>query len=414
MDQDITVELTAARRRNEQWLAAFLMVFAGAFTLLNVGQLLGGSAEPGSWSVIPVCVVYLLYYRWVWSQVQRRPSTSAEVAVRTVAEVSIPLLISLLDARLGADHALPRVSVVVWALAIFASVLRLRPRVSLFAGAVAATEWMLLWAWLAPGADPEGLHSALAPAMNRAALFGVCGVLSWQIARMQLGLTERSVSTALERERVRRAFGTYLPEPVVQRILDGQLRLGTERRPVTVLFVDIRSFTSFSESRSPDAVLDVLNEALEAFSAEVAAAGGFVNKYLGDGLMAIFGAPADQPDHTAAAVRAGIAIAEAARRLSDDGVYPGLRIGVGLHTGEVVVGDIGGGGYREYTAIGDVVNVASRVEGQTKSFPGVTVIATAAVREHAPDQADYTPLGEVKLGGRDAVVELFGVSGRPS
>jgi adenylate cyclase len=145
-----------------------------------------------------------------------------------------------------------------------------------------------------------------------------------------------------------------------------------------VLFVDIREFTPFSQQTHPDEVFRKLNLALAAFADQVAAHGGIVNKFLGDGLMAIFGAPLDDPDHALKACRAALGIAQVAASLRDSGAYPELRIGVGLHCGEVVVGDVGGVEHREYTAIGDVVNVSARVEAATKEV-GAEVLVTDEV-----------------------------------
>ena len=408
MLEGFDVEITLARQDAERWLGFFLTTFAAMFSFLNLGQILGGSRELGSWSVFIVATLYMVFYAQVWRQAIHRAPTRQQVYVRTTLEVSVPLWVSLVDAQLGADYALPRVSVLVWAIAIFVSVLRLRPELALWAGGLAAFEWISLWFWLSPDAAADSLHAVAGPAVNRAMLFLACGVLAWRVALMQAALTQKTVRTALERERVRRAFGAYLPEVIVQRILDGELRVGTERRPVTVMFVDIRSFTSFAEGRSADEVLEVLNEALEAFSEEVREQGGFVNKYLGDGLMAIFGAPVDHEDHAAAAVRAALAISDAADRLSAAGVYPGLRIGIGLHCGDALVGDIGGGGYREYTAIGDVVNVAARVENYTKTLSG-SVAATDEVRRAAADAAVFSSVGIAELRGRGEPVELWEV-----
>jgi adenylate cyclase len=408
VDEVIDREIAKAQQAAERWLGGFVCLIAALFVALNAVQVGVGSTELGSRSGLGVASLYLVIYARVWWLSGSRPPTAWEVRFRTVLEVSVPLLMSLVDGTLGADYALPRVSAVVWAFAIFASTIRFRPELALLAGGVAAVEWLGLWMWLAPGAAPGAVYAKVGPAVNRAGLFLACGVLAWRVSAMQAGLTGASVRTALERERVRRAFGAYLPEPIVQRILAGELRLGTERRPVTVLFVDIRGFTRFAEGRGPEQVVEVLNRALEAFSAEVRLQGGFVNKYLGDGLMAIFGAPAEQEDHAAAAVRAAVAIAAAATRLGEQGVYPGLRIGVGLHCGDVVVGDIGGGGYREYTAIGDVVNVASRVEAFTKQVDAV-VLATESVRLAAGEAARFEPLGASVLRGREGAVELWHV-----
>jgi adenylate cyclase len=194
-------------------------------------------------------------------------------------------------------------------------------------------------------------------------------------------------------------------EPVVERVLSGELVLRTERRPISVLFVDIRGFTTFAQMNDPDTILEKLNLALDSFAVEVEKRGGIVNKFLGDGLMAIFGAPVVDEHHARNAYETGIAMVIAAQRLVQDGSYPELRIGVGVHCGEVVVGDIGGRGHREYTAIGDVVNVAARIEAMTKTL-NVEMLVSEAVRSSAQvDNIDQSFEG-VTLRGRTVPVML--------
>lgn len=275
------------------------------------------------------------------------------------------------------ELALLNVAAVVYAIAIFLPVLRLHRPLAVFAGALATVEWLVSYRLLI---TPElASHPALsmATALERGALLCFCGMLASRMAGTLYDLTERMASATLERERVRRAFGSYVAEPVVQRVLDGELHLATERREVSVLFVDIRDFTSFSTEHPPDEVFRKLNLALEAFTDQVGAHGGVVNKFLGDGLMALFGAPLEDPQHARRACQAALAIAAAAATLRDSGAYPELRIGVGLHCGEVVIGDVGGAEHREYTAIGDVVNVSSRVQEATREL-GAEVLATGA------------------------------------
>ena len=214
---------------------------------------------------------------------------------------------------------------------------------------------------------------------------------------------------AEERLRVRTAFGAYVAEQVVERVLAGDLTPRTERRNISVVFVDIRGFTRMSEGLDPEVLLSRLNMALEAFSEAVRDEGGIVNKYLGDGLMAIFGAPDLYTDHAARACRATLRCVEAARQLDGSG-FPGLAIGVGIHTGGVVVGDVGGTGHREYTAIGDVVNVASRVESANKEL-GTTALVTGATAEAAGDSFAFRELPPIAVRNRNEPVAVFSLEG---
>src|SRR5262249_10106977 len=172
---------------------------------------------------------------------------------------------------------------------------------------------------------------------------------------------------------LRRMLGVVKSEQVA-RLLEAdpsQLDMRGEERVVTVLFADIRGFTSFSEQHSAHKIVALLNAYFGAVVPIVEKHEGTLNLYMGDGFMAIFGAPVRQEDHALQAVRAAVAMVrrvhELAPRWAELG-FPGLRIGVGVHTGPVVVGTVGSPTRLEYSAIGDTTNTASRIEEQTKVF----------------------------------------------
>jgi class 3 adenylate cyclase len=182
------------------------------------------------------------------------------------------------------------------------------------------------------------------------------GALAASFNRMQAGLAER--------QRLQAAFGTYVDPALAARLLQqGDDVFTGERRQVTVMFVDIRDFTPFAEANSAEDTVARLNALFEIVVPAVVDAGGHVNKFLGDGALAVFGAPNDLADHADAAVRAAVLI----HRLVAERFGGTLRIGIAINTGVVIAGTIGGGGKLEFTLIGDTVNVAARVEQLTKT-----------------------------------------------
>jgi adenylate cyclase len=185
------------------------------------------------------------------------------------------------------------------------------------------------------------------------------------------GHVNTMASGLAERERLRDLFGAYMTSEVAADLLaKGDQATRTEKRYVAILFLDVRGFTAFSNERPPEVVVSVLNRLLEAAVEAIAQQRGTVNKYLGDGLLAVFGAPIALENPCAAAVEAAIEIGKRVRGLNHlfaaTGV-PAMKIGIGIHAGEVVVGSIGSAKHKlEYTVIGDAVNVASRIEQLNK------------------------------------------------
>ena len=199
------------------------------------------------------------------------------------------------------------------------------------------------------------------------------GALAASFNRMQAGLAER--------QRLQAAFGTYVGPALAARLLEqGDDVFTGERREVTVMFVDVRDFTPFAEANTAEDTVARLNALFEIVVPAVVDAGGHVNKFLGDGALTVFGAPNDLADHASAAVSAAVLI----HRLVAERFGGALRIGIGINTGVVIAGTIGGGGKLEFTLIGDAVNVAARVEQLTKTtgdailLTGQTVDALAS------------------------------------
>jgi class 3 adenylate cyclase len=205
-----------------------------------------------------------------------------------------------------------------------------------------------------------------------------------------------------ERERLREAFGTYLDEEVAEYILsEGFSEDGVELE-VSVLFCDVRDFTSFAAEAEAKEVVAQLNAMFEIVVPIIARHGGHVDKFVGDGLLAVFGAPQAYPDHADRAVRAAC---EMSRRVnSEDG--PGLRIGVGVNTGPVVAGSIGGAGRLNFSVIGDSVNVAARVEEATREV-GEDILITEETAKRLQSGIEVRHCGEQALKGIALPVPVY-------
>jgi adenylate cyclase len=225
------------------------------------------------------------------------------------------------------------------------------------------------------------------------------------------------VVAAFERQRTRDTFSRFVPEQVVDEVLtrDGDLRLGGVRRECTVLFSDLRGFTSFAETREPDHVIEVLNRYLSEMSDAIMDHGGTLVSYMGDGIMAVFGAPLEQPDHadralTAAREMVGTRLDRFNRALRDEGLGEGFRMGVGLNSGPVMSGQVGSTRRVEYTAIGDTTNTAARLESMTRGTPHDIFVSDTTKEALTDPPADLISVGEFEIRGRQSRLRIWTLS----
>ena len=235
------------------------------------------------------------------------------------------------------------------------------------------------------------------------------------------GWCHASLSRQAQRQKqfIQSAFGRYLHPEWVRQLIEQPdlLRLQGERRELTVLFSDVAGFTTLSEALPPTTLVQVLSRYLEGMTDLIVAHGGSVNKYLGDGIMVLFGAPVAQADHALRAVRCALALdafAEAFRQTATNAEGQPVGFGqtrIGVHTGEATVGNFGSSAKLEYTAIGDVVNAAARLEGLNRFF-GTRIAVSGATRAAAlcgavGEGLAFRPIGEVVVKGKQTALPVF-------
>jgi adenylate cyclase len=280
---------------------------------------------------------------------------------------------------------------------------------------LAALSWRLRWPAARASAGLAALAALLVTAgtvaVHQGLFLPVSGVLTAALLSLGGRLAWTAALQSAERRQLKDAFRGYVSPAIMDEILQGRLGggLGGARHELCVLFADIRGFTSRTESLPPEAVIDLLNRYFEEVTGSIHEHGGTIDKFLGDGVMAFFGAPQKHPDPCGAAVGAArdllARLEHLNQALAAEGIEP-IRIGIGLHLGEAIVGHIGSRARHEYTAIGDTVNVGSRLEGLTKEV-GYPLVASAAVVEALGDRTGFEALGARAIKGH-APVEVYG------
>ena len=232
-----------------------------------------------------------------------------------------------------------------------------------------------------------------------------------------LGVTGYQYMTEeMEKKKVRGAFQHYLSAPVVEEMLKNpeKLKLGGEKKDLTVLFSDIRGFTSISERMTPEAMVKFLNEYLSRMTDVVFKYDGLLDKYIGDAIMAIWGAPLDQPDHAHRACTTALDMMAELRKLQKKWTaegLPALNIGIGVNAGPMVVGNMGSNRRFNYTVIGDSVNTGSRLEGLNKVYR-TNIIISEMIYERVSGQFVVRELDLVRVKGKDEPVKIYEMLGR--
>lgn len=225
----------------------------------------------------------------------------------------------------------------------------------------------------------------------------------------------RYVTEEREKKKIRGAFQYYLTASVITEMLKDptKLKLGGDKKELSVLFSDIRGFTTVSESLSPEDLVHLLNEYLTAMTNKVFQYDGLLDKYMGDAIMAVFGAPLNQPDHALRACRTALDMIEELKHLqkkwTDEG-RPVLNIGVGVNTGDMVVGNMGSEMRFDYTVMGDSVNLGSRLEGINKEY-GTNIVISEFTYTAVKDQLFCRELDSVRVKGKNLPVKIYELLG---
>lgn len=345
-----------------------------------VGNLRPGLAILFLACVYEIFVIFLLHY----IRKHHKSPPSAGRYLNVLIETSIPTVVIYIFSKvLTPAEALFSPPSYAYFLFILLSTLRLSFKLSLFTGLIAALEYSALVIFFRSelAIFPDVLlFQALPMHFGKAFIFLMGGVVAGLVSLAIHKSFMRSLQMREERNRVTDLFGAHVSPEVVHKLLNQPEQNG-ETRHVCVMFLDIANFTAFSEIRTPDEVVLYLNTVFDFMIAIVNDNKGIINKFLGDGFMAVFGAPLSDGRDSLNALHAATQIVQKVHQSVHTGLIPATGIRIGLHSGEVVTGNIGSTLRKEYTIIGDVVNTASRLEQLNKQFNSKILVSQAVLKD---------------------------------
>jgi adenylate cyclase len=352
-----------------------------------------------------ILVPFILFELWVHAVISRHLKLHRDVPVirryfGALIETTMPTVaLALHIENMGSVQALGFVVPLAYFIFIILSTLRLDFWLSTFTGFVAAVELFAMAMFYHPAVNTDPAPDIFYHAA-RSLIILICGILAGAVGAQLRRQFETSIQAAGARDRITNLFGQHVSPQVVERLMVEGASTSSDIRRVAVMFVDFRSFTAAARSRSPQDVVDRLDGAFAVLVEILDRHGGIVNKFLGDGFLALFGAPLDAPDaahHAVLAAREMLAAMDGVNRASS---WP-LRIGIGIHFGEVVAGNIGSPRRKEYTVIGDTVNFAARLEALNKQFNSQLLVSSSVRDALGDDGTDAVSLGEVAVRGYD-------------
>jgi adenylate cyclase len=392
-------------------IGAALLLIIG---VLNVAHVVAANTLPAlnaALLVVGSLIVYELAMRQLFNRYLRQDRQLPPVIryLNVVIETSFPtILLAAFVHVMQADVALTSATVLAYFFFIILSALSLDFRLSVFAGVVAAAGYValtLIFREQLPFGPDQPPESKVAYIMRPVILL-LGGVTAGVVAaRIRSGIL-RSLHAAEERRRIVQMFGQHVSPAVVNQLLAQPTGLQTELRDVCILVLDIRDFTAFAETSAPDSIVNYLNQLWGKAVEIVNRHHGVVNKFLGDGFMAMFGAPLVMGNHCQNAINAARELVAEIKRATDAGEIPPTRIGIGLHSGEALVGNIGSSERREYTVIGDVVNVAFRIEQLNKELNS-SFLVSESVQETVGELDGVESSVSLPIRGRNAPVRIY-------
>ncbi|PAW80063.1 MAG: hypothetical protein B9S32_01650 [Verrucomicrobia bacterium Tous-C9LFEB] len=418
---DLESEFAHRILATEQWRAKILFSLLVGILLLHlvlpgigpVAQLVREESHPlyqvGA-LLIAATAFFELYCYWVCGRFireNRLPPVSLRY-LNALIETSFPTLGLFAVAQMvDAAHALSSPVASTYYFFILLAALRLDFWICFFTGLVAAVGYGALF-FFVQHQHGVALDTSLVMSVALKDVFLLaCGVLSGLVARHVRENMLNTMAAVEEKREIVGIFSQLVSHQVAHEILNRPNGMNSEIREVTILVVDIRNFTALAEITPPDDLVDYLNTIWGAGIRVVHNHGGVINKFLGDGFMAVFGAPTEDPQHAEKAVWSALNLLGEMTALHDSTSIPQTRLGIGIHTGPALLGIVGTEDRREYTVIGDTVNVAFRIEQLNKEFDSQLLISEAVKRKTGEIAREAELMQHMFVRGRSGPVQVY-------
>lgn len=326
-------------------------------------------------------------------------------------EISIPSLGILIFAQgFQSVYALITPIVFLYFIFIILSALELNLYLSIFTGAIAAIEYFSIALFLLN--QPEHLTGIqfldfYLPYMGKSIILFASGVLAGMVTIIIKNYMISSYNRLNERNHIEKIFGQQVSPHIVDELIRSKQEIVSRRRFVCIMFLDIRGFTPFSEKKSPEEIVDYQNKIFSFMIERVNEHHGIINQFMGDGFMATFGAPISNENDCQNAVNAALAIINDIKIKNEKKLIPETKLGIGLHAGEVVTGNVGTSIRKQYSITGNVVILASRLEQLTKKYSSQILISKEVLNRIDSKGINIKQLGLVEIKGRSTPTEIF-------
>jgi adenylate cyclase len=326
-------------------------------------------------------------------------------------EVSIPTLIIYLIFKITYSiQSLFTPVLFIYFIFISLSSLRLLLTLSLFTGLVAGIEYIMVSMYIVQHAKFDNAYITLFSSglhITKGLLLFLVGLVTGLVSQQIKKRMKRSIKTAEEKNRIINMFGQHVSPEVVNKLLRQKGELDSETRYVCMMFLDIRNFTKFTETKEPEEVVNYLNTLFDFMIDVINENKGIINKFLGDGFMAVFGAPFSDGADSINAVNAARGIISQLEKEVAAGRIPDTRVGIGIHAGHAMTGNVGSSQRKEYTIIGDVVNLAARIEQLNKQYDSQLLVSEEVWKSMGERERFSKDLGLIEIRGHAEKIHIY-------